>query len=970
MSIVCSVKANRTPKFTIISKEILPFAASRITSFDGIITVLRLSEVSCVVQYHRNPNKSHTLMMPHNGGGGGGGAGGHGYGYGGYGGNGGVNEMNGNSHGNHGNGTYTHHNGSNGANGHNGAAPNGGGQDRDNNNSNNGDDVIVADFDDVVLRSDDCSCTFKSSREDANVSAVTKVFVIGNSDFTLLQAVINEARRIRDLRLQVAASTRDIYYSHFYSVVDPNADVVVSDEFAKISQEEEMGPEELLLLLRKPSKGKEIEEVSKAQPSPKSPRTVDYSRFNIECVYCNIKRVNAPETLFTVHPYVPNNYENRPIFMCLPCAENWKDYREKAIRDDILILENEVNEEICSVCSDMPEELILCSKCPRSFCDQCLHKSVPATKLAKMLKEDDWLCMCCATACDSTALLGKDTWHIIKPSPLSVSGTVGGSKLKHSVEGDEATSPHTESEPVTEDSAEMVSSAGAGTRRSSRPTTFASVLQHSLAANKSSFSVGSTVSPVAAPREEPIVRPAARLWSEEEIAALRAAANKHKNMITDILRDSALREMLVDRSDSSILCKIKWMLQNPVKAETQIERTVESSKDERSSLAEVAASRRRQNREPDAALPDDEKMELERSESKRRRQSREKNEISVATVEAPKKNAQSESNRKQVSEYFYFANYVKFYDGVCTMATKAGRRKTATDDSCFLCKDGGELVECDHKLCGTRGGPFGCRKVYHDYCLSYKVPESVSVWICPRHYCDVCGSDKLTYMCKYCPFSICARCPEAMVERFGLAKYKAVSKPLTGEFDDSVQVVVCQTCLNAVEQCKMSKDLPARYVIDGEERTFPGVFNPDALHKSRRGGKGDSSSKGVTDIVDCNVSEHDEIVIFQSAADTRRKRRSFPVENADDTAIKTENSGPGAAEDDKPDPSTLTAGSVDPVTVSQDEPSDRLVNKCDQNDPTDGIPGIPVTTAECLNITSSSNRRQRVRLQLSQKSRI
>ncbi len=145
-----------------------------------------------------------------------------------------------------------------------------------------------------------------------------------------------------------------------------------------------------------------------------------------------------------------------------------------------------------------------------------------------------------------------------------------------------------------------------------------------------------------------------------------------------------------------------------------------------------------------------------------------------------------------------------------------------TEDFCFLCKDGGDLVECDSGRPEEKRGKAArrgrercwgghpvlghCRKVYHAYCLEFslkiRLPEPAALeseeeeveWRCPRHYCSVCalhmtararpgvrgkhgspspngspgpssgrGPDNpqplLTYfMCQYCPISVCSRC--------------------------------------------------------------------------------------------------------------------------------------------------------------------------------------------------------------------
>ena len=83
---------------------------------------------------------------------------------------------------------------------------------------------------------------------------------------------------------------------------------------------------------------------------------------------------------------------------------------------------------------------------------------------------------------------------------------------------------------------------------------------------------------------------------------------------------------------------------------------------------------------------------------------------------------------------------------------------------CFLCKAGGDLIECDHVHRGSLKRK-QCRKVYHNYCLPFAVNESSKHWNCPRHFCDVCGTKNLKYMCKYCPMSICGTCPMAAINK-------------------------------------------------------------------------------------------------------------------------------------------------------------------------------------------------------------
>ena len=51
-----------------------------------------------------------------------------------------------------------------------------------------------------------------------------------------------------------------------------------------------------------------------------------------------------------------------------------------------------------------------------------------------------------------------------------------------------------------------------------------------------------------------------------------------------------------------------------------------------------------------------------------------------------------------------------------------------TDDICFLCKDGGELIECDWRCYSAKNGE-RCLKCYHAYCLDYEVRKQFYHWI-------------------------------------------------------------------------------------------------------------------------------------------------------------------------------------------------------------------------------------------------
>ncbi|KAM9477375.1 histone-lysine N-methyltransferase NSD2 isoform 2-T3 [Clarias gariepinus] len=70
--------------------------------------------------------------------------------------------------------------------------------------------------------------------------------------------------------------------------------------------------------------------------------------------------------------------------------------------------------------------------------------------------------------------------------------------------------------------------------------------------------------------------------------------------------------------------------------------------------------------------------------------------------------------------------------------------KKQSEDECFRCGDGGQLVLCDRK---------GCTKAYHLSCLDL-TKRPFGRWDCPWHHCDVCGKPSDAF-CQLCPNSFC-----------------------------------------------------------------------------------------------------------------------------------------------------------------------------------------------------------------------
>ncbi|KAK7332831.1 hypothetical protein VNO80_29587 [Phaseolus coccineus] len=73
-----------------------------------------------------------------------------------------------------------------------------------------------------------------------------------------------------------------------------------------------------------------------------------------------------------------------------------------------------------------------------------------------------------------------------------------------------------------------------------------------------------------------------------------------------------------------------------------------------------------------------------------------------------------------------------------------------TEEWCFGCKDGGQMIICDHPNCG---------KVYHPDCVGKDVAffDIVKSWFCGRHACFQCNEPSKFY-CLGCPIGVCRKC--------------------------------------------------------------------------------------------------------------------------------------------------------------------------------------------------------------------
>ena len=161
-----------------------------------------------------------------------------------------------------------------------------------------------------------------------------------------------------------------------------------------------------------------------------------------------------------------------------------------------------------------------------------------------------------------------------------------------------------------------------------------------------------------------------------------------------------------------------------------------------------------------------------------------------------------------------------------TVNAASRSRKLDTEAVCFCCKDGGELVECDHivklSLAGSRGGTTlvtdagaltfegRCSKVYHKHpCLGFEPDDNEgAAWKCPRHFCCACAEAAVA-ACRYCPSSFCGQHLAVPSQAAGLPSEAIACFPLcwlgggsaallppqrTLENDAPLALVICAKC--------------------------------------------------------------------------------------------------------------------------------------------------------------------------------
>ena len=474
-----------------------------------------------------------------------------------------------------------------------------------------------------------------------------------------------------------------------------------------------------------------------------------------QCVYCQVHESESKNTL-KLHPYVPHNFQGRPIYICVTCHSNWRAYRDAALEADALVYEGEVNEELCSVCSDSPSELVMCGNCPRSFCNGCIQEILTIAEQSVMNESEDWICMCCApkkysNRANTSSTISRSN-NQLEYSNSTGSGTSSNDSKNKSNGKTENQKKRNKSLKRKDDSVTVtMKNRNDDCNHGSKPKTSTNNVSSSITTNGNS-------------------KDGDKNQSKKSYSSV---ANITSNMpALSSFNDAYYFEQYVSYLNKRGLSMMNMRELNKKKLKKQKQQQ-KSSKDKGKSKNKSDGNTAKEEVETDMMDP---------------------------------------------------------------------RETLGTEDFCYLCKDGGDLIECDHttysnavispssssssssqskqiKIKAQRVTnsshkipiPCSCVKVYHQYCLSYLVPED-SEWNCPRHYCDACGSVNIFFMCKFCPISFCASCPKKFYDNYGLnryisldwSNYKSFYEELGYHDKDSslnISLIVCENCINTMERC-------------------------------------------------------------------------------------------------------------------------------------------------------------------------
>lgn len=691
-----------------------------------------------------------------------------------------------------------------------------------------------------------------------------RVFIVDPFEFGMLADIIKECRAFCEMALRLGAISRDSYYApaylegkckdaneiqkmrlHYrtessraeshteYSLlrVSHELGIVVSDSEVEEDDGNDEDDEKLIPVNDASSSSNVVShntsayasahvansgvpintrKGTKRQPQPfklpkgkSSKEEIVYEIEIVKCTYCQVAKSIAPETEFFLHPFIPRSFQGLPYFFCSTCIHNWKEYRDDAEVHEQLILPGEVNEELCAMCSTTPDELVMCSFCPRSFCHECLRKNLLETEFENCRADDDWPCMSCSNGLKELGAVPRSLWIKVKVGDVQNSwspsdwqgmwGWIERSRLLGPMQGSQQHAGPT--------------GKGGNSRNN----------KHRSIVYKSDEDDDDDILEVYKVNDESGDE---RLKSSSPTGRRRRGGNNRggrgrgKNSASSPSEPSSRKKARSnDRpfSDPSRDPKTTFQLGSQVLARYQNKRAWFPG-------AIVSLG----------TVPGTFNVQYEDGEFEEN--------VHVDAMKLTGGYLPPVDETK--GETYFFAEYVKHLEATYKSRKNA---KIESEDSCYLCKDGGDLVECDWKnpaASTSRECRPHCKKVYHTYCMGGDPGEKEL--ICMRHLCDTCGSGgAIEFICRYCPLTFCRKCSlkEGLIfarikkKRYLLlneAKHPRGKFEFHSDLDEPVKQIACGNCVEHIEAALSSQFPNIKFpigLVHGVERCWP--ITPD-----------------------------------------------------------------------------------------------------------------------------------------------
>lgn len=208
----------------------------------------------------------------------------------------------------------------------------------------------VADLDNLELFED--GSTFRINFGSALSEEDFMTFSIEDfEDYSIFNEAVLECRMLSEITLRLGALARDVYFAGVYSSqLVENDSILLSEELHRMRQQQSSSAFNIFQLSSDRLEGQETDDESENDLHDVSKIPTAVQQHNIsdmKCVFCGVQKMMEMSKDFAVHPYVPLTFDKKNIYMCIPCLENWRQYRKKATVENLLVLEDEVNEELC-----------------------------------------------------------------------------------------------------------------------------------------------------------------------------------------------------------------------------------------------------------------------------------------------------------------------------------------------------------------------------------------------------------------------------------------------------------------------------------------------------------------------------------------------------------------------------------------------------------------------------------------------